>query len=132
MSYEIYRSPLTHRYSSDEMLKLFSMQTRYSKFRLLWLYLAKAQKKLGLNITDEQLDEMQNNIENIDFEKVEEFEIELHHDVMAHLHTFANQCRKAKPIIHLGATSCYLTDNADLIIYKEALFLIKNKLKTFY
>ncbi|PIS01875.1 MAG: adenylosuccinate lyase [Chlamydiae bacterium CG10_big_fil_rev_8_21_14_0_10_35_9] len=125
-----YQSPLTSRYASPEMSFLFSDKNRYSTFRKLWLELAKAQKKLGLPISEQQIAEMEEQIENIDFEKVKEFEKELRHDVMAHIHAFSLVAPSAKPIIHLGATSCFVTDNADLIILKKALQLTLSKLVT--
>jgi adenylosuccinate lyase len=131
MTIDEYCSPLKERYSSYEMLSIFSKKKRALTFRYLWFYLAKAQKKLGLNITNDQLDELESNLEIIDYEKINEYEMKFHHDVMAHLYEYSDHCKKAKPIIHLGATSCYLTDNADLIIYKEALIIIKDKLKKF-
>ncbi len=128
MSHSSFRSPLTERYASEEMSKIFSNQKRYSTFRKLWLELAKAQKKIGLDISDDQINEMQANLNNIDFQKVGEYEKKFRHDVMAHIHAFGDKCPKAKPIIHLGATSCYVTDNADLIIMKEGINLLLSKL----
>jgi len=128
MPHSSFRSPLTERYASDEMSKIFSDQKRYSTFRKLWLELAKAQKKIGLDISDDQISEMQANLNDIDFQKVNEYEKKFRHDVMSHIHAFGDKCPKAKPIIHLGATSCYVTDNADLIIMKEGLNLLLSKL----
>lgn len=124
-----YESPLVSRYASSEMLYLFSEQKKFSTWRLLWFFLAKAEKELGVpGITDEQLTEMSANLENIDFDYARKEERLLKHDVMAHVHTFAHCCPKAAPIIHLGATSCYVTDNADLICIKEGLNLLSKKL----
>jgi len=128
MPYSRFRSPLTERYASDEMAKIFSDQRRYSTFRKLWVELSKAQKKFGLDISDEQISEMETSINDIDFQKVHEYEKKFRHDVMAHIHAFGDKCPKAKPIIHLGATSCYVTDNADLILMKEGLNLLLSKL----
>ena len=124
-----YESPLSSRYASDYMLKLFSSDTRYRTWRRLWVSLAKAEKKLGLPISDEQIAELENNIDNIDYECVSRREAEVRHDVMAHVYAYGVAAPKAAGIIHLGATSCYVTDNADIIIYKDALIYLKNELK---
>ena len=105
-----YQSPLSSRYASDEMQRLFSAQFKFSTWRRLWLMLAESEKELGLNITDEQLDEMRAHLDDIDFEAAAKHEKRLRHDVMAHVHTFGEVCPKAMPIIHLGATSCYVGD----------------------
>ncbi|RNA13451.1 adenylosuccinate lyase [Brachionus plicatilis] len=123
-----YESPLGSRYASKEMLELFSSFKRIRTWRLLWLYLAKAQKSLGLTITDEQIDQMEQNLDNIDFAYAQQEERLIRHDVMAHVHTFAKCCPQAGPIIHLGATSCYVTDNADLIIVKQGFQYLLAKL----
>ena len=125
-----YESPFTARYSSEEMTKLFSADTRYVTWRKLWLALAKAEKALGLNITDAQIAEMKAHVTDIDYEVVETREKEVKHDVMAHLYAFGKAAPSAAGIMHLGATSCYVTDNADLVIYKEALLLVKKELTT--
>ena len=125
-----YESPFTARYSSEEMTKLFSADTRYVTWRKLWLALAKAEKALGLNITDAQIAEMEAHVADIDYEVVAAREKEVKHDVMAHLYAFGKAAPSAAGIMHLGATSCYVTDNADLVIYKEALLLIKKELTT--
>ena len=125
MSYE---SPLASRYASREMLYLFSPQKKFSTWRRLWVALARAEMKLGLPITQEQIDEMEAHINDIDFELAAVKEKELRHDVMAHVHTFGTACPKAMPIIHLGATSCYVTDNTDIIILREGLEIIRDKL----
>lgn len=124
-----YSSPLSSRYASREMLSLFSDNSRYQTFRRLWVALAQSEMELGLNITPEQVDELKANVENIDFEAVARKEKEIRHDVMAHVYAYGLVCPKAKGIIHLGATSCYVTDNADIIIMKQGLELIKNKLQ---
>lgn len=126
--YENYQNPLIERYSSEEMLKQFSPMKKFSTWRKLWVALAEAEKELGLNITDLQIEEMKNNIYNIDFKRAAEFEKEVRHDVMAHVHAFGEQCPNAMPIIHLGATSAYVGDNTDLIVMKEALAIVKKKL----
>ncbi len=124
-----YSSTLSSRYASREMLSLFSDNSRYQTFRRLWVALAQSEMELGLNITQEQVDELKANVENIDFEAVARKEKEIRHDVMAHVYAYGLVCPKAKGIIHLGATSCYVTDNADIIIMKQGLELIKNKLQ---
>ena len=123
-----YESPLVTRYSSAEMQYNFSDMKKFSNWRSLWLNLAKAQKQLGLEISDEQLNEMEKNLKNIDVELASKEEKILRHDVMAHVHTFAKCCPRAAPIIHLGATSCYVTDNSDLISIKDGFQLLLNQL----
>ena len=123
-----YSSILDSRYSSREMSAIFSPHSRYVTWRELWIALARAQKHLGLAISQEQIEEMQSALDKIDFTKVSEHEKKLGHDVMAHIHAFADLCPKARGIIHLGATSCFVTDNADLILIKKALQLVQKKL----
>ncbi len=126
--HEEYISPFSARYSSPEMSSLFSARAKAILFRKLWVSLAKAQKKLGLPISDPQINEMQAAVNDIDFEKINEYEKKLRHDVMAHIHAFGDACPMARSIIHLGATSSYVTDNADLIQLKEGLSLLFQKL----
>ena len=128
METNIYSNPLAERYSSKEMLENFSPDKKFSTWRKLWVALAEAEKELGLNITDEQIEEMKANIYNIDYELAAKKEAEFRHDVMAHVHTFGTQAPKAMPIIHLGATSAYVGDNTDLIQIKDGLDIIKTKL----
>lgn len=128
MSRDTYENPLITRYASKEMSYLFSDESRFSTWRKLWVALAEGEKELGLNITDEQIDEMKANIYNIDYDLAAKKEKEFRHDVMAHVHTFGTACPKAMPIIHLGATSMYVVDNTDAILMKEALLLIRKKL----
>lgn len=123
-----YVDPLTTRYATKPMLEQFSEKTRMILWRKLWLALAESEKELGLNITDEQLSQMREHLEDINFEVAKERERIVRHDVMAYVYAYGQQCPKAMPIIHLGATSCYVTDNSDAIIYHDALKLIKNKL----
>ena len=123
-----YESPLSSRYASEYMLKLFSSDVRYQTWRRLWVALARAQMNLGLPITKQQVAQMQEHIENIDFDLVAKREKEVRHDVMAHIYAFGKAAPLAEGIIHLGATSCYVTDNADLIIYRDALLYIKGEL----
>ncbi|XP_031837557.1 adenylosuccinate lyase [Nomia melanderi] len=122
--YSDYRSPLATRYASKEMRYNFSDQHKFSTWRKLWIYLAKAEMQLGLDITAEQIAEMEDHIDDIDFEAVAKEERLTRHDVMAHIHVFGNQCPKAAPIIHLGATSCYVGDNTDLIILRSGFDLL--------
>jgi adenylosuccinate lyase len=124
---QTYSNPLSSRYASREMGFLFSPQFKYATWRRLWIALAKAQKMLGLPITDKQIAQMQEQLEKIDFAKAAEIEKSVHHDVMAHIHLFGKQCPEAKEIIHLGATSSFVTDNGDLIQMKEALLLLRAK-----
>jgi len=128
MSRETYENPLITRYASKEMSFIFSDDKRFSTWRKLWIALAEGEKELGLNITEEQINEMKENIYNIDYELAAIKEKEFRHDVMAHVHTFGTVCPKAMPIIHLGATSMYVVDNTDAILMREALFLIRRKL----
>ncbi|MHA4989488.1 adenylosuccinate lyase [Cetobacterium somerae] len=128
MNKEIYSNPLAERYSSKEMLEIFSPKFKFSTWRKLWYVLAETEKELGLDITDEQLAQMKANIDNIDYELADEMEKKFRHDVMAHVHTFGTAAPKAMPIIHLGATSAYVGDNTDLIQIKEGLSILKKKL----
>lgn len=128
MNKEIYSNPLAERYSSKEMLEIFSPKFKFSTWRKLWYTLAETEKELGLAITDEQLAEMKANMNNIDYELADEMEKKFRHDVMAHVHTFGTIAPKAMPIIHLGATSAYVGDNTDLIQIKEGLNILKKKL----
>ena len=128
MENDIYVTPLSHRYASNEMNKLWSNNTKYSTWRKLWIVLAEVEKELGLEISEEQINEMKANVENIDYNIVSKREEECRHDVMAHVYEYGEKCPKAKPIIHLGATSCYITDNTDIILMKQGLELVKQKL----
>lgn len=128
MSHDVYENPLISRYASRDMAGLFSEQRKFSLWRQLWIHLAEAEQELGLPITNEQLAEMRQHVDTIDFVAAAKYEKELRHDVMAHVHTFGDQCPTARPIIHLGATSCYVTDNADLILFREALQKITSRL----
>ena len=123
-----YESPLSSRYASKYMLELFSSDMRYRTWRRLWVSLAKAEMKLGLPVTPEQVSDLENNIENIDYECVSKREKEVRHDVMAHVYAYGKVAPSAAGIIHLGATSCYVTDNADLIIYRDALIYLRKEL----
>ena len=125
---DIYESPLNSRYSSREMKYIFSPDFKFRTWRRLWIALAESEKELGLNITDEQIDELKAHRDDINYEVAEAREKETRHDVMAHIFAYGQQCPKAKPIIHLGATSCYVGDNTDVIIMTEALTLVKKKL----
>jgi adenylosuccinate lyase len=133
-----YSSPLNSRYASKDMSYLFSDDMKFKTWRRLWLALAECEKELGLNITDVQIQELKANVENINYKDAEERERLTRHDVMSHVYAYGLQCPSAKSIIHLGATSCYVGDNTDLIIMKEALNLVEikivniiNNLKTF-
>lgn len=128
MNKNVYESPLSSRYASDEMQYIFSPDKKFSTWRRLWIALARAEMELGLPVTQEQIDEMEAHVEEIDYELAAEKERQLRHDVMAHIHTFGAVCPKAMPIIHLGATSCYVGDNTDIILMREGLVLVRNKL----
>lgn len=128
MRHEEYTSPFSARYTSPEMSRLFSPHFKIATFRKLWASLAKAEQKLGLSITHQQIAQMEDNVEKIDFELARAYEKKFKHDVMAHIHAFGDQCPDAKPIIHLGATSTFVTDNTDLIQLKAALELLLRKM----
>ncbi len=127
---DVYENPLCTRYASAEMKKIFSADTKFSTWRKLWVALAEAEKELGINITDEQLEELRANIYNIDYEKAKAYESEVRHDVMAHVKTYGDCCPKAAGIIHLGATSCYVGDNTDIIVMRAGLEQIRRLLVT--
>lgn len=128
MNKAIYESPLSSRYASDKMQYIFSPDKKFSTWRRLWVALARAEKELGLPITQEQVDELEAHLTDIDYELAAKKERELRHDVMAHIHTYGALCPTAMPIIHLGATSCYVGDNTDIIIMREGLILVRDKL----
>lgn len=128
MSHEQYENPLISRYASREMSFLWSPQKKFSTWRRLWLALAEAEQELGLAITDEQLAAMREHLDDIDFDRAAEHEKIRRHDVMAHVETFAEACPQAKPIIHLGATSCFVTDNTDLLLLRQSLELVRDRL----
>ena len=122
-----YESPLASRYASDYMLRLFSADTRYRTWRRLWAALAKEEMVLGLPITSAQVDALNAHIEDIDYTVVRAREKEVRHDVMAHVYAYGKAAPEAAGIIHLGATSCYVTDNADLILYRDALRYLRGQ-----
>ena len=128
MRTDIYQSPLCERYASKEMQSIFSNDRKFTTWRMLWIALAESEQELGLPISDEQIQEMKSQISNIDYEKAKKYESELRHDVMAHVHTYGDACPNAAGIIHLGATSCYVGDNTDIILMQSALIQIKNLL----
>ncbi|MBR5767641.1 MAG: adenylosuccinate lyase [Clostridia bacterium] len=125
---DIYESPLSSRYASDYMLKLFSARKRAETWRELWVSLARAEHKLGLPVSEEQVRELEEHVSDIDFEAVAEREKEVRHDVMAHVYAYGKAAPSAAGIIHLGATSCYVTDNADLVIYRDGLRYLRGEL----
>ena len=128
MSTDRYTSPLSERYASKEMQYIFSQDMKFSTWRKLWIALAETEKELGLNITQEQIDELKAHADDINYDVAKEREKQVRHDVMSHVYAFGKQCPKAKGIIHLGATSCYVGDNTDIIVMTEALKLVKKKL----
>ena len=125
-----YENPLITRYGSAEMSAIFSPRRKHSTWRRLWVALAEAQRQLGLEISAEQIEELRSAVDQIDLAKAAEYERRFRHDVMAHVHAYRDQCPRAGRIIHLGATSCYVTDNADLILIREALQLVRRRLVT--
>lgn len=123
-----YVSPLCERYADEKMQKIFSPDNRYSTWRKLWVALAESERELGLNITTGQIDELKAHIYDINYDAESKYERELRHDVMAHVYAYGDLCPNARPIIHLGATSCYVTDNADILLLREGLTEIKTLL----
>ena len=123
-----YENPLISRYASEQMSRIWGAQRKHSTWRRLWVMLAEAEAELGLAITQQQITQLQSNVDNIDFGAAEEHERRLRHDVMAHVHAYGDACPDARAVIHLGATSCYVTDNTDLILLRESLDLIRNRL----
>ncbi len=124
----LYESPFKLRWASDEMRHLFSQEKKFTTWRLIWISLAEAEKELGLDISSEQIDELKANLNNLDLERAVFHEKQTRHDVMSHIITYGEQCPKAKPIIHLGATSSFVGDNTDILIMKEGLELLRGKL----
>ena len=128
MDHARYESPLSSRYASDQMQYIFSPDKKFSTWRRLWVALARAEMELGLPVTAEQVEELAAHLTDIDYDKAAQYEKKLRHDVMAHVHTYGEACPKAMPIIHLGATSCYVGDNTDVILMREGLCLIRDEL----
>ena len=128
MPTDIYENPLNTRYASKEMQYIFSPDKKFTTWRKLWIALAESEKELGLPITDEQINELKEHVYDINYDVAKEQEKKVRHDVMSHVYAYGVQCPKAKPIIHLGATSCYVGDNTDIIIMTEAMRLIKKEL----
>lgn len=124
----VYENPLCTRYAGEEMKRIFSADNKFSTWRKLWVALAESEKELGLDITDSQIAQMKEHIYDIDYDRAAEYESRFRHDVMAHVHTYGEACPLAKPVIHLGATSCYVGDNTDIILMKEAMLRIKTLL----
>ena len=128
MSNDRYVSPLSERYASKEMQYIFSPDKKFRTWRKLWIALAETEKELGLNITDEQIEELKAHADDINYDVAKEREKVVRHDVMSHVYAYGVQCPKAKGIIHLGATSCYVGDNTDIILMSDALKLVRKKL----
>ena len=126
--HETYENPLISRYASREMATLWGERRKFSTWRRLWVALAEAQAELGLPITPQQIAELRSAVDHINFDAAEKYERKLRHDVMAHVHAYGDQCPTARPIIHLGATSCYVTDNTDLILIRESLEMVAGRL----
>ena len=129
MTHSTYQSPFETRYASPEMLRIFSADKRYLTWRKLWIALAKAESELGLPVREDQIEELERHLSPIDYEAVAEYERETRHEVMAHIRAYGDSCPKARSIIHLGATSCYVMDNGELLQLREALVYIKQKLQ---
>jgi adenylosuccinate lyase len=127
-NYTNYDNPLITRYASREMIELWGPQRKFSTWRRLWVALAEAERELGLPVTSEQIAELKKHVEDIDFAAAEKYEQKLRHDVMAHVHAYGDVCPNARPIIHLGATSCYVTDNTDLLLLREGLEMLRGRL----
>jgi adenylosuccinate lyase len=128
MSHDRYENPLISRYASREMAELWSEQRKFTTWRKIWLWLAEAEQELGLAISNEQLAEMRTHLSDIDFAAAQAYERRFRHDVMAHVHAFGDVCPAARPIIHLGATSCSITDNSDLLQLRDALHMVSQRL----
>lgn len=128
MSHDLYQNPLNTRYASREMSAIWSAQTKHSTWRRLWIALAESQQELGLHISDAQLAEMRDTVDDIDFDAAAAYERDLRHDVMAHVHAWGDQCPQARKDIHLGATSCFVTDNSELIQIRDSLKIIRRRL----
>ena len=128
MSHEHYENPLISRYASDAMSRLWGGERKFQTWRRLWIALAEAEAELSLPVSQEQIDELKAHAEDVDFEAAKRYERELRHDVMAHVHAYGDACPKARPIIHLGATSCFVTDNTDLILLREGLGMVRDRL----
>ncbi len=128
MPHDIYENPLIARYASPEMSALWSAERKFRTWRQLWVMLAEAEAELGLDISPKQIAELRAHVNDIDFAAAERYERKLRHDVMAHVHAYGDQCPDARRIIHLGATSCYVTDNTDLLLMREGLQMVANRL----
>jgi adenylosuccinate lyase len=128
LNFDQYQNPLITRYASKDLVRLWSPQSIHSTWRRLWVALAQAEHELGLDISAEQVAELRSAVDTIDFAQAAQYERELRHDVMAHVHAYGDQCPSARGIIHLGATSCYVTDNTDLILFKESLRILRDRL----
>src|SRR4051812_21355264 len=126
--HEVYDNPLISRYAGSAMAELWSSRRKVSTWRRLWVALAEAQRELGLDISEAQIAELRTKVDEIDFDAAQAYEHRLRHDVMAHVHALGDVAPNARPIIHLGATSCYVTDNTDLILMREGLTLIRDQL----
>src|SRR5688572_2038190 len=126
--HDVYENPLIARYASRQMATLWGDQRKFSTWRRLWVALAEAESELGLPVTKEQIAELRAHVDDIDFAAAAKYERKLRHDVMAHVHAYGDVSPSARPIIHLGATSCYVTDNTDLILIRESLQLVAQRL----
>ena len=130
MAHDQYENPLISRYASKEMSRTWSSQRKFSTWRRLWVALAEAEQEIGIAIADEQIEELRRHVDDIDFAAAAKYERELRHDVMAHIHTYGDACPTARAIIHLCATSCFVTDNTDLILLRASLNLVRIRLRS--
>ena len=128
LNHDLYQNPLISRYASKDLVRLWSPQSIHSTWRRLWVTLAEAEHELGLAVSAEQIAELRGAVDTIDFARAAQYERDLRHDVMAHVHAYGDQCPSARGIIHLGATSCFVTDNADLILFRESLRVLRDRL----
>ena len=128
MNREQYENPLISRYASGEMSHIWSPQRKFETWRQMWIALAEAEAELGLDISEAQIQQMRDHIHDIDYDVAAKYERKLRHDVMAHVHAYGDRCPEARPVIHLGATSCFVTDNTDLILIREALSLVRDRI----
>ena len=128
MSHDRYQNPLVVRYASEKMCQLFGDRHKFQTWRRLWIALAESEAELGIDISAAQIEQLRDHVEDIDFDKAADYEGKLRHDVMAHVHTYGDACPDAKGVIHLGATSCFVTDNTDLLLLREALTMVAGKL----
>ena len=125
---DTYETPLNSRYASKEMQKIFSPDRKFTTWRKLWVALAESEMEMGLPVTQKQVDQLREHIEDVDYDLARQYEQKTRHDVMAHVLAYGDQCPEARGVIHLGATSCYVTDNADILMLRDAIALTRTKI----